>query len=365
MLFKKIISSEQGRAQRSEPIRSEPVKYDEGGCEESVGSDLIERTEGEGVKKIADWRGEHGRSCYAASAGTKFPISFKRHIRGLLSLCLTLLLSLPLSACRSGRTLTNESADGAVSNLHSQYFSSAYDGLVSASASTDEVFVSASAVQFAGYKDSAFLIPPYSGKLVVEINDNEPVFAELKPDFESYQIYSELDELGRVGVAEAVLGPETLPKGKRQSIRSVKPTGWHQNFYSFIEQNALYTRSHLIAFQLSGQSANPENLMTGTHMFNTIGMVPYEEMVGNYIRSSKNHVQYRVTPYFGYFDLNENNLLADGVQIEARSVEDGGKAISFNVFVYNVESGVDLDYATGFNRINALGRKMGHFIPKH
>lgn len=214
------------------------------------------------------------------------------------------------------------------------------------------------------YRDSAYYIPPYAGKLVVELNDNEPLFAELTEDFTAFAEYSELDDLGRVGVAEAILGPETLPKGRRQSIRNVKPSGWHQNFYSFIEQQALYTRSHLIAFQLSGENANVQNLMTGTHMFNTIGMVPYEEMVGNFIRETKMHVQYRVTPYFGYFDLAEDNLLADGVQIEARSVEDHGKAISFNVFVYNVESGVDLDYKTGYNQINELGRQMGYSIPK-
>lgn len=212
--------------------------------------------------------------------------------------------------------------------------------------------------------DEAFYVPRYEGKLSVVLNDNEPIFADLVPNFQTYYVFADLDELGRVGSAEAVLGPETLPKEKRKTIREVIPSGWQQGFYSFIEQQALYTRSHLIAHQLCGENANPENLMTGTYMFNAEGMLPYENLVKKYIKQTENHVQYRVTPIFGYFDYNEDNLVADGVQMEAKSVEDNGQGVKFNVFVYNVQTGVDIDYLTGANRINKQGSSMGFKIEK-
>lgn len=213
--------------------------------------------------------------------------------------------------------------------------------------------------------DEAFYVPRYEGKLSVVLNDNEPIFADLVPNFQTYYVFSDLDELGRVGSAEAVLGPETLPKEKRKSIREVIPSGWQQGFYSFIEQQALYTRAHLIAHQLCGENANSENLMTGTYMFNAEGMLPYENLVKKYIKQTGNHVQYRVTPIFGYFDYNEANLVADGVQMEAQSVEDNGQGVKFNVFVYNVQTGVDIDYLTGENKINQQGKAMGFKIEKH
>lgn len=213
-------------------------------------------------------------------------------------------------------------------------------------------------------EDEAFYIPRYTGKLSVLINDNEPIFANLVDNFQAYYVFSDLDKLGRVGSAEALLGPETLPRDKRKSIRQVIPSGWHQGFYSFIEQQALYTRAHLIAHQLCGENATKENLMTGTAMFNVDGMLPYENKVKHYIKQTNNHVQYRVTPVFGYFDYNENNLVADGVQMEALSVEDGGAGVKFNVFVYNVQTGVDINYLTGENKINAQGKKMGFEIKR-
>lgn len=227
--------------------------------------------------------------------------------------------------------------------------------------STEEIKVNAAVTQV---HDEAFYVPRYEGKLSVVLNENEPIFADLVPDFQAYYVFSDLDELGRVGSAEAVLGPETLPKEKRKSIREVIPSGWQQGFYSFIEQQALYTRSHLIAHQLCGENANPENLMTGTYMFNAEGMLPYENFVKKYIKQTGNHVQYRVTPIFGYFDYNEDNLVADGVQMEAQSVEDNGKGVKFNVFIYNVQTGVDIDYLTGENKINKQGRAMGFKIEK-
>lgn len=213
------------------------------------------------------------------------------------------------------------------------------------------------------YSEETYYIPEYNGKISVTVNNNEPNFAELQKPLKAYYVFRDLDELGRVGQANALLGKETLPVAKRTSIKQVIPSGWHQNLYSFIEQQALYARCHLIAHQLCGENANAENLMTGTHMFNNEGMLPYENIVKDYIKRTGNHVQYRVTPYYGYFDFNSENLLADGVQMEAESVEDNGKGVKYNVFVYNVQPGVAINYHTGENTIDALGKTMGKMLP--
>lgn len=181
----------------------------------------------------------------------------------------------------------------------------------------------------------------------VEINDNTPSFTVDDATTDAFQSFSQLDRLGRCGTAYACLGPETLPTDARGDISEIHPSGWVQNFYDFIEDESLYSRSHLIAHCLSGQDANEKNLITGTRHFNADVMEPIEAMVLNYIEQTGNHVLYRVTPVF-----KGDELVARGVQIEALSMEDGGQGVSLNVFLRNIQPGVDIDYATGDNWAN-------------
>ncbi len=197
-----------------------------------------------------------------------------------------------------------------------------------------------------GGKESISLddIPEYSGEPYVEINGNEPNFPDDGSGEESFETYSELDSLGRCGVAYASVGTDLMPTGERESISQVKPTGWQTVKYEHVDGKYLYNRCHLIGYQLSGENANEKNLITGTRYMNVEGMLPFENMVADYVKETDCHVLYRVTPVF-----EGDNLLANGVQMEAYSVEDDGESISFNVFVYNVQPGVSIDYATGDN----------------
>lgn len=185
-------------------------------------------------------------------------------------------------------------------------------------------------------------IPEYSGSPYVILNNNSPEFSEKDYSTTSYEKYSELDSLGRCGVAIANIGVDLMPTEERGSIGMIKPTGWHTIKYDFVDGKYLYNRCHLIAYQLTGENANEKNLITCTRSMNTITMLQFENQVASYIKDTNNHVLYRVTPVF-----NGNNLLATGVIMEAISVEDNGKGIQFNVFVYNVEDGVGIDYRTG------------------
>lgn len=187
-------------------------------------------------------------------------------------------------------------------------------------------------------------IPEYSGALCIDINEGQPGFSADDAARGSFMEFSELDFEGRCGTAAGLIGPETVSNAERGDISQVHPSGWVQHRYSFVDREMLYNRSHLIAHQLCGEDANERNLITGTRTMNAVGMTYYEELVGNYVRRTNNHVLYRVTPLFA-----ANDLVARGVQMEAESVEDGGQAIRFNVFVYNVEPGVKIDYVTGDN----------------
>lgn len=187
-------------------------------------------------------------------------------------------------------------------------------------------------------------IPEYSGALCIDINEGQPGFSADDAVRGSFMEFSELDFEGRCGTAAGLIGPETVSNAERGGISQVHPSGWVQHRYSFVDREMLYNRSHLIAHQLCGEDANERNLITGTRTMNAVGMTYYEELVGNYVRRTNNHVLYRVTPLFA-----ANDLVARGVQMEAESVEDGGQAIRFNVFVYNVEPGVKIDYVTGDN----------------
>ena len=185
-------------------------------------------------------------------------------------------------------------------------------------------------------------IPLYSGDSYVVINDNQPNFNIDELSTSTFEIYSELDYLGRCGTAFANVSINTLPTTERGSIGMIKPSGWHTVKYDNISGKYLYNRCHLIGYQLAGENANKKNLITCTRQMNTMGMLQFENKVVDYVKNTKNHVYYRVTPIF-----KDNNLLASGVQLEALSVEDKGKGIKLNVFIYNVQDGIEIDYLTG------------------
>ena len=191
-------------------------------------------------------------------------------------------------------------------------------------------------------------LPEYSGEPYVALLTNQPDFtAEQKKQTESYEDYSALDSLGRCGVTMACIGPDLMPTEDRGDISSIKPTGWVQNQYDFVDGKSLYNRCHLIGFQLTGENANERNLITGTRYMNVEGMLPFENMVADYIKETGNHVLYRVTPVY-----EGENLVASGVKMEAWSVEDEGDGICFHVYCYNVQPGVIIDYATGENELD-------------
>ena len=189
-------------------------------------------------------------------------------------------------------------------------------------------------------------IPKYDKDAYVYIDDNIPSFTESDLSIESFEKYSSKDLLDRCGVAYANIGIDLMPTKERESIGMVKPSGWHTVKYDFVDGKYLYNRCHLIGFQLSGENANPENLITCTRQMNTGAMLDFENQVANYVKKTHNHVLYRVTPMF-----EGMNLVATGVQMEALSVEDNGKGIKFNVFVYNVQDGVEIDYKTGDSKL--------------
>ena len=196
-----------------------------------------------------------------------------------------------------------------------------------------------------GEDNAAAGLPAYTGDAYVVINNNIPFFTEEEMSETSYESYGALDSLGRCTTCVASVGTDLMPTEERGSIGSVKPTGWHTIKYDFVDGRYLYNRCHLIGYQLTAENANEKNLITGTRYLNIEGMLPFENMVGDYVRETKNHVMYRVTPVF-----TGDNLLADGVLMEGKSVEDNGEGILFCVFAYNVQPGVVIDYATGESR---------------
>lgn len=189
-------------------------------------------------------------------------------------------------------------------------------------------------------------IPEYSNANYVVLNNNEPYFTESDYTTDSFERYSELDSLGRAKVAYANIGVDLMPTEERGSIGQVKPSGWHLVKYDIVNGKYLYNRCHLIGYQLTGENANEKNLITCTRQMNTVGMLEFENKVANYIKSTNNHVLYRVTPIY-----KDDNLLASGVVMEAYSVEDSGEGIKFNIFVYNVQDGIDIDYKTGDSKL--------------
>ena len=193
------------------------------------------------------------------------------------------------------------------------------------------------------YSKSVLEVSPYDGSSsYVIINNNEPEFLSDDLVTRSYEFYSDLDSLGRAGVAMSSIGIDLMPTEERGNIGSVKPSGWHTIKYDFINGKYLYNRCHLIGYQLTGENANEKNLITCTRQTNTGIMLEYENKVAKYIKETNNHVLYRVTPIY-----ENNNLVASGIQMEAMSVEDNGTGIKFNIYIYNVQDGVDINYETG------------------
>lgn len=185
-------------------------------------------------------------------------------------------------------------------------------------------------------------IPAYDGKAYVAVNNNEPFFTDSDMITTAFENYSDLDSLGRCGVAYANICKDIMPTEKRGKIGMIKPSGWHTVKYDVIKDRYLYNRCHLIGYQLAGENANPKNLITGTRYLNVEGMLPFENLVADYVNNTGNHVLYRVTPMF-----SGSNLVANGVLIEAKSVEDNGGGILFNVYCYNVQPGVGINYENG------------------
>ena len=185
-------------------------------------------------------------------------------------------------------------------------------------------------------------IPAYDGKAYVAVNNNEPFFTDSDMTTTAFENYSDLDSFGRCGVAYANICKDIMPTEERGKIGMIKPSGWHTVKYDVIKDRYLYNRCHLIGYQLAGENANPKNLITGTRYLNVEGMLPFENLVADYVNNTGNHALYRVTPMF-----SGSNLVANGVLIEAKSVEDNGGGILFNVYCYNVQPGVGINYENG------------------
>lgn len=191
-------------------------------------------------------------------------------------------------------------------------------------------------------------VPEYSGDAYVVINNNAPEFEESLLKTTSFEAYSSFDKLGRSGVALANIGADLMPTEERGSIGMVKPSGWNQAKYDIVDGKYLYNRCHLIGYQLTGENANEKNLITCTRQMNIGAMLEFENKVATYIKETNNHVLYRSTPIY-----KEENLLASGVHLEAYSIEDNGKGIQFNVYIYNVQDGITIDYKDGSSSLNS------------
>jgi DNA-entry nuclease len=251
----------------------------------------------------------------------------------LISLLLTLCLQ--FWGCGS---LPAEALEGAITTVATTEVATSEETTTENSATEVESTSESAQTETISLED----IPEYSGEPYVEINGNQPDFTEDELTTESYEEYDDLDELGRCTEAIASIGTDLMPTEERGAIGQVKPSGWHTVKYDNVDGKYLYNRCHLIGYQLTAENANENNLITGTRYLNVEGMLPFENMVTEYIKETSNHVLYKVVPIF-----EGDNLVASGVQMEAESVEDGGAGISYNVYVYNVQPGIEIDYATG------------------
>lgn len=271
-------------------------------------------------------------------------------MKRIISLLLALCLAFSLIGCGSSKNRNDQSTTEAVVSENQETASNSSDTVATESEPNSELNETSGddiTSNVSGENADVITtdtIPEYSGKVFIAVNDNIPNFLSAELTTEAYEKYSELDHLGRCGAAIASCGKEIMPKGseKRGSISSITPTGWVQAQYDNVAGKYLYNRCHLIGWQLSAENANKKNLITGTRYMNTEGMLPFENMVADYINETGNHVAYRVTPVY-----EGDNLLASGVQLEAYSIEDDGEGICFNVYVYNVQPEITINYATG------------------
>ena len=257
--------------------------------------------------------------------------------KGLFVLSLLLVFSLLVSACVSPEPPKDNSLPAQESSF------------------TEEVSVEGSKPEIGKDGFSLKDIPAFSDKPYIAVNGNTPYFTENEIVADSYEFYSELDTLGRCGVTIACIGKELMPTEDRGNIGQVKPTGWHTVKYDCVDGKYLYNRCHLIGYQLTGENANVNNLVTGTRYMNVTGMLPFENMVADYIKETGNHVMYRVTPIF-----DRDDLLCRGVLMEGYSVEDEGEGICFNVFVYNAQPSIEIDYSTGESRLSEGENEVSH-----
>ena len=256
--------------------------------------------------------------------------------RTIIALLLTLLLSLGIFTGCDGTSSSDYSAESSAPTSEITTHEEDVEALVE---SDEEVPLESTGEYFMPDQ-----VPMYTGAAFTVVHDNVPYFTEADLTTEAYESYAPLDWLGRCGVCVANIGQEIMPTEKRGSIGQVKPTGWQVAKYDHVDGKYLYNRCHLIGYQLTGENANERNLITGTRYLNIEGMLPFENMVADYVKETGNHVLYRATPIF-----TENNLVADGVLMEGYSVEDEGAGISYCIFAYNVQPGVTIDYATGNN----------------
>lgn len=248
----------------------------------------------------------------------------------IMAIITALLLIVSLAACdrHIGCHIERELVDSATSLIHEVFGSQ-----------DEQIAVDAP------FAESLAEIPEYEGSPYVVINNNTPYFEAEDITTEAFELFSDLDGLGRCGTAYANVCQELMPTEERGDISDVKPSGWdNQDYGDLVDGGYLYNRCHLLGFQLTGENANERNLITGTRYMNTEGMLPFENMVDDYVDETNNHVLYRVTPIY-----EDDNLVASGVLMEALSVEDGGDGICFNVYCYNVQPGITIDYATGNN----------------
>lgn len=266
----------------------------------------------------------------------------KHKKRGMTVIVVCTLVVLTLfGICRSN----NDSSDIATETISEQENATGtakndFNRITKATAASTEKLLTEPVIVYAD-------IPEYDGMPYVELNGNHPYFEDTDLTTDSFEYYSDLDELGRCGVACANVCQELMPVEKRGEIGQIKPSGWHTEKYpNQIPDGYLYNRCHLIAYQLTGENTNEKNLITGTQYMNISGMVPFENAVADYVKDTNNHVFYRITPVF-----EGDNLVASGVLMEAKSVEDEGKGVQFCVYCYNVQPGIEIDYATGDSQI--------------
>ncbi len=256
---------------------------------------------------------------------------------------LTALLSIALALSACGGSGSEKPADTVVTEAAE---APAIKGLNEPRSETPEEDAAQTRAQLPGTAFSVSDVEAYTGQAYVVVNDNKPYFSEEDLTTDSFESYSDLDHLGRCGVAWACIGTDLMPTEARESIRQIRPSGWINVEYDHVDGGYLYNRCHLIGFQLAGENANEKNLITGTRYMNVDGMLPFENMVADYVKETDHHVMYRVTPVF-----EGDNLVASGVLMEAQSVEDQGEEIEFCVYAYNVQPGVTIDYATGESRL--------------